>query len=196
MSTQTKPRLTELEYLAIERKARTRSEFFHGEMFALAGASRRHNLIVTNIVRELSTRLRDRPCDIYANDMRVKVSPTGLYTYPDVVVACDKIRFEDDHEDTLLTPMILIEVLSRSTQGYDLFRKFSHYRQLSSLKEYLLVAQDHRRAEHYVRRSTRQWLLSEAAGAEDVVNLESIDITLPLEEIYRKVPVDEGMGPP
>ncbi len=187
MTIQTKPRLTAEEYLAIEREAETKSEFFDGEMFAMAGASRRHNLIVTNIVREVSTRLRDRPCDIYANDMRVKVSPTGLCTYPDVVIACDDIQFEDDHEDTLLTPIVLIEVLSKSTQGYDRFQKFSHYRRLSTLREYLLVAQEQPRVEHYVRQSENQWLLSESAEYSDVVTMPSIGCGLSIKDIYEKV---------
>ena len=187
MSIQTKPRLTAEDYLVIERNAETKNEYFNGEMFAMAGASRRHNLIVTNIVREVSAQLRDRPCDIYANDMRVKVSPTGLYTYPDVVIACDDIQFEDDHEDTLLTPIVLIEVLSKSTQGYDRFQKFAHYRRLSTLREYLLVAQEQPRVEHYVRQSEKQWLLSESAEYSDVVAMASIGCGLSIKDIYEKV---------
>jgi Uma2 family endonuclease len=190
MSIQTTLRMTAGEYLTIEREAETRSEYVDGEMFAMAGASRRHNLIVTNIVRELSAQLRDRSCDVYANDMRVKVSPTGLYTYPDVVLACDEIRFEDEHEDTLLNPILLIEVLSPSTQGYDRFQKFSHYRRLPSLREYLLIAQDQHRVEHYRRQSENQWLLSEAGEPDEMVTLDSIGCRLAIKDIYEKVDIE------
>jgi Uma2 family endonuclease len=187
MTIQTKPRLTAEEYLAFEREAETKSEFFDGEIFAMAGASRRHNLIVTNVARELSAQLRPRPCDIYANDMRVKVSETGLYTYPDLVVACDDIRFEDEREDTLLNPVVIIEVLSKSTQGYDRFQKFAHYRRVLSLREYLLIAQDQPRIEQYVRQSENQWLLSEWGGLGDAVNLTSIRCELMMGDVYEKV---------
>ena len=189
MSFQTTLRMTAGEYLALERRAETRSEYVDGEMFTMAGASRRHNLIVTNIVRELSAQLRERPCDVYANDMRVKVSETGLYTYPDVVLACGEIRFEDDHQDTLLNPILLIEVLSPSTQGYDRFQKFSHYRRLPSLQEYLLIAQNQHRVEHYRRQSENQWLLSETAESVESVTMASIGCRLTISDIYEKVDI-------
>jgi Uma2 family endonuclease len=118
MSTAPSRRLTEAEYLAIERQAETKSEFYNGEMFAMAGAKRNHNLIVTNLVRELSQKLRRKPCEVYPSDMRLKVGKTGLYTYPDVVVLCGEPRFLDDEVDTLLNPTLLIEVLSESTASY------------------------------------------------------------------------------
>ena len=105
----------------------------------MAGASRTHNLITLNLASELQVRLQGRACETYASDMRVKVAPTGLYTYPDVIVVCGERRFEDEHEDTLLSPQVIIEVLSPSTEAYDRGKKFEHYRQIPSLREYLLT---------------------------------------------------------
>src|SRR5688500_613858 len=105
------PRITPEQYLAAERKASVRSEYYNGEVFAMAGASREHNLIASNLCRILGEKLRDRPCEVYVNDMRVCVSETGLYTYPDVVVVCEEPRFLDRHVDTLLNPNVIIEVL-------------------------------------------------------------------------------------
>src|SRR5438046_508920 len=102
-------RLTAAEYLALERAAERKSEFFNGEMFAMAGATEEHNLIVTNLVRELSSDLRDRPCRVYPGDMRLKISDTGLYTYPDVIVVCGERRFDDEENDTLLNPTLILE---------------------------------------------------------------------------------------
>ena len=112
MSSDPKTFVTEEEYLAVERRAESRSEFFNGEMFALAGASRRHNMVVTNLVIALGTQLRDRPCNVYSNDMRVRVKNIGLFTYPDVVVTCGEEEFADDEQDTLLNPSVILEVLS------------------------------------------------------------------------------------
>lgn len=187
MSLQTRRRFTPEEYLALERRSDTKSEYFAGEIFAMGGASRWHNLIVTNCVRELSLQLKGRPCRVYPSDMRVKVSPTGLYTYPDVVVACGAEQFDDEQKDTLLNPIVLIEVLSESTEAYDRGGKFEQYRKLDSLTEYLLIAQDKPHVEHYVRQADGQWLFSDVSGLDGVVRLPSIECSLALAEVYDKV---------
>jgi len=184
-----KPGYTPEEYLALEREAEYRSEYFAGEVFAMSGASERHNLIVSNIVAALHTQFRKRPCKVYASDMRVKVSATGLYTYPDVVALCEEAQFDDDQKDTLLNPTVIIEVLSPSTEAYDRGEKFAHYRKLTSLAEYVLISQDKPHVEHYVRQPDNQWLLSEASRLQDTVRLPSISSTLVLAEIYEKVEV-------
>ena len=150
-----KPLLTPEEYLARERRAETKSEYLRGEVFAMAGASRAHNLIASNAAGELRQQLRDRPCEVYPSDMRVKVSPSGLYTYPDVTVVCGEPQFEDAEVDTLLNPKVLVEVLSPSTADYDRGGKFTHYRRLPSLQEYVLISQDRPLVEHYVARLPR-----------------------------------------
>jgi Uma2 family endonuclease len=187
MAVSPQAKLTETEYLEAERAAETRHEFFDGEMFAMGGASERHNLIVTNLVRELSTRLKGSPCRTYANDMRVKVSSSGLFTYPDVVVVCGEPSFDDEQRDTLLNPQLLVEVLSTSTEAYDRGRKFEHYRTLDSFRDYLLVAQDRPHVEHYQRLEDGRWVMTEALRLEDEIGLGSLGFTLPLAEVYDRV---------
>ncbi|MCY2993196.1 MAG: Uma2 family endonuclease [Planctomycetota bacterium] len=187
MSAVPKPCVTPLEYLTRERRAETKSEYFRGEVFAMPGASRAHNLIVGNLVTALNLRLRDRECEAYPSDMRVKVSPTGLYTYPDVTVVCGEPEFEDAEVDTLLNPKVLVEVLSPSTADYDRGGKFTHYRRLPSLHEYVLISQDRPLVEHYVRQGPDEWLLTEQSSLQETLVLPSIQCQLPLSEIYLKV---------
>ena len=187
MSANPKPYLTPAEYLAGERKREYKSEYWNGELYAMAGASERHNLITTNVVIELGTQLRGRSCKVYPSDMRVQIKVTGLYTYPDVVVVCGKPRFEDEDNDTLLNPTVLVEVLSKSTETYDRGKKFENYRTLDSLTEYVMIAQDRVHVEHYVRQLDNQWLLSEAKALQDVIELPTIQCTLALADVYDKV---------
>ena len=192
MNPQLKPRLTPEDYLAIERSAEFKSEYFDGEIFAMAGASRAHNAIVLNVGSEIRQHLKNRSCKAYVNDMRVKVNPTGLYAYPDVIVVCGKEQFEDTHLDTLLNPTLIIEVLSDSTEAYDRGRKFEHYRHLDPLVEYVLIAQQRPHIESYRRQPDQQWLLTECSGLDATLRLQSIDCDLALAEIYAKVELSES----
>jgi len=158
MSSQRATLLTPEEYLEIERRAERKSEYYKGEMFAMAGASRKHGLIVTNLVAELRQQLKKKPCQVYSADMRLRVVPTGLYTYPDVIVVWGAAEFADDQQDTLLNPTVVIEVLPKSTEDYDRGRKFEHYRTLPSLTDYLAVAQDRPHVEHSYRQDSH-WTL-------------------------------------
>ena len=187
MASNPKKLLTEEEYLAIERQAEFRSEFLAGEMFAMAGASRRHNRIVTNLVVALDNQLRARPCNVYSNDMRVKAQRTGLFTYPDVVVTCGEERFADEENDALLNPMVIVEVLSDSTEAYDRGKKFENYQSIDSLQEYLLVSQSSRRVEQFARQSGKNWIYRETREPGESVKLQSIECELRLEDIYLKV---------
>ena len=182
-----KTSLTPEEYLAIERQAEYKSEYWNGEMFAMAGASERHVLIMTNTVGELRAQLKSRPCRVYSSDLRLKISPTGLYTYPDVIVICGKPVFDDKQQDTLLNPTVLIEVLSPSTEAYDRGEKFSHYRTLESLSDYLLISQTRPRIEHFTRQPQEQWMFSDGHGMDGVIEIASIGCTLALAEVYDKV---------
>jgi Uma2 family endonuclease len=175
------------EYLAIERKAEYKSEYFNGEMFAMAGASPRHVLIVTNLVVALGGQVRGRPCRVYSTDLRVRVSPTGLYTYPDVIVVCGQVQLADDQKDTLLNPTVIIEVLSESTKDYDRGGKSQHYRTLASLTEYVVVAQESCHVEHWVRQPEDRWLFSETNDIKDTIRLPTIECDLVLAEVYDKV---------
>jgi len=193
LSTHPQKRIPPEEYLALERKSSLKSEYFNGEVFAMGGASPSHALIVTNIVSELRGQLKKRPCVVYSTDLRVKVAPTGLYTYPDVVVVCGKALFDDDQKDTLLNPALIVEVLSESTKDYDRGGKFEHYRTVESFKEYVLVAQDKHHVEHFVRQPDRRWLLSETNRIEDTLDLTSIGCRLALAEVYDKVEMAENV---
>lgn len=189
MSANPKLYLTPAEYLAAERKREVKSEYWNGELYAMAGASERHNLISANVVAGLHTQLRGRSCKVYPSDMRVQIKATGLYTYPDVVVVCGKPQFEDEDNDTLLNPTLIVEVLSKSTETYDRGKKFENYRTLDSLTEYVMIAQDRVHLEHYVRQPDSQWLLSEAKALQDVIKLPTIQCTLALADVYDKVDI-------
>jgi Uma2 family endonuclease len=177
---------TPAEYLARERVAETKSEYRHGEIVAMTGVSRAHNLIAGNLFRHLSQQLLSGGCETYMSDVRVRVSKTGLYTYPDLAISCEPIQFEDDHVDTLLNPVVVIEVLSPSTEAYDRGEKFAHYRRLDSLQEYLLVSQDTMRVERYVRQG-EQWVLSEVSAADDVLEIGAIGCSVRLGDVYHRV---------
>lgn len=174
------------EYLTLERSASCKSEFHDGQIYAMTGASREHNLVTINIARELSIQLKKRPCEAYVNDMRVKAAEARSYHYPDIVVVCGTPQFEDAHVDTLLNPTVLIEVLLPSTEAYDRGGKFAHYRKIPTLREYLLVTQDQPSIERYLRQGG-VWILTEAVGLKAKVPLESIDCILSLREVYDKV---------
>ncbi len=181
------PYITAEEYLARERIADYKSEYFDGEILAMAGASEPHNLIVYNISGEFYTQLKPRPCKAYSSDLRLKVSPSGLYTYPDIVVVCGEAQFEDDELDTLLNPTLIVEVLSKSTEGRDRGAKFEHYSKLDSLQEYLLVASNRPRAELFTKEGKGRWLFATFDHLADIINLTSIDCKLALKDIYAKV---------
>ncbi len=156
-------------------------------MVAMTGGSRENNLIVTNIVREISLQLKGRPCEVYPSNMRVKIPTTGLYTYPDVVVVCGEPQFEDPALDTLINPVLIVEVLSRTTEAYDRGAKFGHYRKIESLVENLLVSQHEYRIEQYVRQSEGPWSRSEIRGSKAKLDLTSIGCSLDYTEVYERI---------
>jgi Uma2 family endonuclease len=178
--------LTPSEYLTWERKQPFKNEYHNGQIIAMSGASRSHNRITVDITIQLGNQLMDSDCEVFANDMRVRTSPTVSYFYPDVIVVCGEPRFEDDTFDTLLNPILAVEVLSPSTAAFDRGEKFEHYKQLASLQEYLLISQDSVRVEHYFLQET-QWLHNTFQRLEDVLSLASIECEVPLRAIYRRV---------
>ncbi len=189
MSVQPKRFITPEEYLEIERAADHKSEYFNGEMFAMAGASEPHNLITANIIIALGTQLRGTPCRSYTSDLRVRVRENGLYTYPDVTVVCGESELTDDHQDTLLNPTVIVEVLSPSTEAYDRGAKFDLYRPIESLREYILVSQDRRHIDQFVRQQNGQWAFSDADGEEAEIFLPSINCRLRLSDVYDRVEI-------
>ena len=189
-SAATKKRFTPQEYLTLERKSETRNEYYNGEIFAMSGASREHNLIAGNLFRDIGNQLEDRPCETYMNDMRVWIEATGLYSYPDVVVVCSEPRFQDREVDTLLNPTVIVEVLSPTTAAYDRGDKFRHYRRIDLLREFVLISQDRMMVERYTRRGN-DWVLSDLTDPDQVLKLESIDCQIPLNRIYAKITFPE-----
>ncbi len=187
MASVPKTRITSEQYLAQEREAEFRSEYYLGETFAMAGASRAHNLIAGNVFAAIHGQIAARDCEVYQGDMRVKISATGLYVYPDVVIACEKPDFEDAELDTLLNPRVLIEVLSKSTESYDRGTKWRHYQSLPALREYVLVSQSSALVETFRRTADEGWLyLAYHEPAQSIV-LDSIDCQLQLDHVYAKV---------
>jgi Uma2 family endonuclease len=187
MATLLKHRLTPEEYLVRERLAETKSEYYQGEVFAMAGASERHNLIVTNLVVSLVTRLRGRNCRVYSSDMRLLVHETGLYTYPDVVVACGKPILAEAEGDVLTNPALIIEVLSESTKDYDRGGKFHQYIRIPSLQEYLTVSQAEMMIDQSVRQPDNSWRIRELVPSNGPVSIQCLGIQLEFAEVYDQV---------
>jgi Uma2 family endonuclease len=188
MSRQTKKTyVTPEEYLASERTAEYKNEYFDGEIVAMTGASRKHNLIAGNMFADLKRQLRGKPCEAFISDMRLRIPSANLYTYPDVVVACGTPEFEDAEVDTLLNPVLIVEVLSKSTASYDRAEKFGYYRTLPSLEEYLLVEQNEYHVVQYVRQQDGRWMLADIGGVEARVELSSVGCVLTLADVYERV---------
>jgi Uma2 family endonuclease len=186
MASEPRQRLTLQEYLTLERQSETRSDYLDGEVFAMTGASRPHNLISGNVFAALHRQLLGKTCEVYMSDMRVR-TPNDLCTYPDVVAVCGEPRFDDSELDTLLNPTLLVEVLSRTTEVYDRLTKLDQYRAISSLAEIFLIAQDRPHVEHWLRQGNGLWLLEEVDDLGRILDLPSIGCRLSLEEIYQRV---------
>ncbi len=181
---------TSEEYLVIERKAEYRSEYLEGEMVAMAGASKKHNLIVANLIRVLGNQLLERNCSVFPSDMRVKIEALGNYVYPDIVVACSDEEFEDNENDTLLNPVVIIEVLSDKTEAYDRGKKFEFYQTIPSLVEYILVSQKSYRIEQFIRQNERIWTYADFHRVNEKMSLSSIQCELMVQDVYAKVTVE------
>jgi Uma2 family endonuclease len=200
------------EYLARERLAEIKSEYYDGEVFAMAGGSEEHSLIATNVIIELGLQLREQPYKVYNSDMRVQVTEEGPYTYPDATVVCGEANFADAEVDTLLNPTVIVEVLppnpspgpspARRGESASLFLmreggwwvRFEQYQRMLSLQEYVMIAVDRPRVQRYARQGEWQWLLTVAGGLDGVLALPSITCELTLREVYRKVTFPEDAG--
>lgn len=174
-------------YTDLEASTGLKHEYYRGSVYAMTGASPRHNLIVANVIALLHAQLRGRACTVYASDQRIKVEQTGLYTYPDISVICGDLRLDSAKRDTATNPTVLVEVLSPSTKDYDRGTKFQHYRTIDTLREYVVISQEMRHIEQYIRQSGDEWLLREFEQPEQVLGLESIGCTLDLQGVYEKV---------
>jgi Uma2 family endonuclease len=191
MSTIPKTFFTPEEYLELERKAETKSEYYNGEIFAMSGVSREHDLIAAQLYLLVGQQLRGRHCRWHTSDMRVLVEASGVYTYPDLSVTCEEPRYADSHVDTLLNPTLIVEILSPTTELYDRGKKVTLYRAMPSVREVLLVAQDEYEIDWYRRQSENHWDWFHFAGLDASVELTSIGCTLTLREIYENVLRDQ-----
>lgn len=176
------------EYISLERKATIKSEYLSGEIIAMSGANLAHNFIRLDIATEINIQLKDREYEVVISDMRVKTIPDVSYFYPDVVVFCGEPEFEDETFDTLLNPVVIIEVLSPSTEIYDRTEKFEYYKQIPTLKEYILVSQDEVQVEYY-QKLNEIWRLKEYHSLEDTLTLSTIGCSLSLRDVYRRVDI-------
>ena len=183
------------EYLAFERGTDARHEYLDGHVYAMAGESIEHSRICVNVAGELRARLKGSPCEVLSPNMKVVTSPTGLFSYPDVVVICGEPQFYDERRDILTNPTVVFEVLSPSTEAYDRGEKFLRYRtQIETLREYVLVSQHRPLVEHYVRQPDGSWSYSSATNLDEAVDLVSIGCRLPLSEIYDRIVFPAGAG--
>lgn len=190
MSAQALPRITPEQYLEAERAAEFKSEYYGGQIYAMAGGTIPHAHIIANFTGALFLALRGSTCFVLSSDARLRISATGLYTYPDVMVVCGDPKFADDQRDTVLNPTLIVEVLSKSTEGHDRGFKFAQYRKLDSLREYALVSTGEPRVEKFLRQAEGQWVLWESVGSGAVCHFSSLDCKIALTDIYDKVTFD------
>ncbi len=192
MSTHPVERMTAEEYLVFERSSQEKHEYYRGEVFAMVGATRAHNRITSIVAFVTELQFRDRTCEVFVADMRVKINSDGSYVYPDVVATCLPPEFEDDVLDTLTNPQLIIEVLSDSTESYDRGKKFERYRAIETMTNYILIAQDRVSVEHFVRNENQVWELRPCNLLSDTVDIELLDCRLSLADVYNKVTLDQS----
>ncbi|MBF0102294.1 MAG: Uma2 family endonuclease [Desulfobacterales bacterium] len=179
--------ITEEEYLEMERSSEIKHEYYHGEIFAMSGASFKHNVIVSNIIGTLGNQLRKKPCHVLPSDMKLKVQGADRYVYPDIIVVCGEKKFFGDKEDVLMNATVIVEVLSDSTESYDRGDKFAYYRRLDGLKEYVLVLQKHKKLEKFLKDDRGYWHFFESDEDKNEMVLESIECLLHVDDVYEKV---------
>ena len=173
------------QYLKIERNSDIRHEFFNGELFAMTGAKKNHNLINTSLIVNLVNGIGNSTCRVFSNDMRVKIESESGYVYPDIVVACNNLEFEDSEFDTLTNPIVIIEILSDSTEAFDRGDKFAYYRKIPTLKEYLIVSQSKCRVEQFIKKEGKMWSMLYYEDMDQIIKIDSIDCELLLSDIYQ-----------
>jgi Uma2 family endonuclease len=175
------------QYLDLERHTEIRHEFLDGTVYAMSGASRAHSAIRFNLAGCLQPQLRGTPCAGYTSDMKVRAGDASLYAYPDLTVVCGEPLLHDDHGDVLLNPVVIFEVLSRSTEAYDRGEKFERYKTIETLTDYVLVSQDRPRLEHFSRQPDGTWSLTEVSALESSLDIASVNCRLPLAEVYDRI---------
>lgn len=178
------------QYLALEEQAHYKSEYRHGQILAMAGATVNHNRIAGNICVAIDRRVEGKGCESFIGDVRLSIKRKNMYTYPDVMVVCGELQFVEGRNDTIVNPKIVLEVLSKSTGAYDRSDKFHAYWSLESFEEYVLIDQYRVHVEYFRRQSEKMWELNVLTDIEDVLSLSSIEVDIPLREIYQNVAWD------
>lgn len=175
------------EYLTLEEKAETKHEYRDGEIIEMAGATINHNRISGNIYAHLNFLLRDKESDVFMSDVKIYIPEYNVYTYPDVMIVADKPIYQEKSNTTILNPLVIIEVLSLSTQDYDRGQKFKYYRSVKSLQEYILIDQYEYAIEQFAKNQQQKWVLTEYKNQAEILKLESLSGQISLKDIYQKV---------
>ena len=179
--------ISEAEYLEFERNATEKHEYFQGEIFAMSGASFTHNKIFANLFGALSSSLKGKPCQPFGSDLRTSISLNSLFAYPDISIICGEPEFTDDKFDTVKNPTVIIEILSKSTRNYDLGGKFLLYKQIDTLKEYILIDSEAIKLIKYFKNEDNSWLMTEVNSIESSFKLDSVKVEIQLKDIYENV---------
>lgn len=175
------------EYLLHEAAAEYKSEYIDGEIVAMAGGSKEHSLISVNVTSALHVALEARPCHVFNSDMRLQVEDRRMYVYPDVMVVCGRIDLAPGTNDMLLNPVVIVEVLSPKTRGYDRVKKFRRYRRITSLRAYILVDSEQVHVTYLMREGdTERWAIEMYESLQDVLQIASVDVEIPLSRMYQK----------
>jgi len=186
--------ITPEEYLAMEDAAESKHEYYQGEIFAMAGASKNHDRIGVDLGTNVNTALKSSKCEVFSNEMKIWSNAKNFFTYPDLIIVCGKAEFYQDRDDILTNPLVVFEVLSKSTQSYDRAEKFEFYRSIPTFQEYILIDQWRVHVEQRYMETRNKWILMEYSQITDVIKLAKVDIEIPLREIYRRVEFAEGMA--
>ena len=179
--------ISEQDYLVTERAALEKHEYYQGEVFAMSGASLKHNRIAVNTLTDLANKLKGKSCQPYGSDLRIHIPKNTLYTYPDISIICGNTELTDEHFDTATNPTVIIELLSRSTRNYDRFEKFSLYREIASLKEYILIDTQKLHVEKHIRNADNSWQLTDYYSISDSITISSVNVTVSLTDIYAGI---------
>lgn len=175
------------EYLAEERAALEKHEYYKGEVFAMSGASLEHNIISRNMMVFVGGKLKGKACQPFGSNLRIHIPPNTLFTYPDLTIFCDKPVLTDNSFDTALNPVVIIEILSPSTRNYDMGIKFMLYRDIETLKEYILIDSEAVYVQKHLRQPDNSWVLTEIKQIQEALHIHTIELSIPLTEIYEGV---------
>ncbi|MBF0226929.1 MAG: Uma2 family endonuclease [Desulfobacterales bacterium] len=182
---------TQEEYFKIEEQEEFKSEYFEGEIFAMAGGTPNHNRIILNVAGSLNSefKIKNKACESFASDVRVEIEQDKHYVYPDVFVICGDLEFAQNRRDTITNPILIVEVLSDSTKDYDRGSKFTSYRKIKTLKDYLLIDQKNIHIEYFFKQDSGIWGLKEYFSLTDTISLYSIQVDIVIKEIYNRVDI-------